>query len=680
MAPLPEKRRLAAEDLLDLALPGDVNLSPDGSLVAYTLQTIDKEKNEYRSRIYVVAPGQAPRQYTGGEKDSTPRWSPDGTRLAFVSNRSGSNQLWVLHRQGGEAHQLTKIKGDCSNPVWSPDGRYLAFVAKLPPEGIKPEAKDEEEKDLFKKFNKDVKVITRLWYKLDGVGYFDEKRSHICVIPVSPEGTPAGEPRQLTSGDFDHKDPAWSPDGRYLAFVANRRPDADWHPATADLHIIPVEGGEIRTLTSSNLAAAAPAWSPDGRTIAFIANDPEESGYDNPEIYLVLVEGGQPRCLTYHLDRAWANEAISDLLGPAGAALTWSPDGQSLYYFASEAGRVNLYRIDVASGEAQPLTTGEQMVYSFSFNRDRSRVALAITSFTEPGDIYLAQPGPAGHTAPWTLERLTEVNGQFLRAVELSQPEKFNFRAGPEEPLVDGWVMRPAGFIPGKKYPTILEIHGGPMGMYGVGMFFEFQWLAANGYAVVFTNPRGSLGYGRDFCRAIRGQWGDKDYRDVMAGIEEAVRRYDFIDGDKLGVAGGSYGGFMTNWILGHTDRFRAAVTMRSVVNRHSAMGTSDMGFNRMKQYGNVPWWEDPTPYWQQSPLAHAGKITTPVLIEHQEGDLRVPIEQGEQLFAVLKFLNRPVKFVRYPGEFHGMSRNGKPWHRVYRLKVNLEWFDQYLK
>lgn len=677
---MPEKRSLAAEDLLVLALPGDVNISPDGSQVAYTLQTIDKEKNEYRSRLYLVTPGQPPRQFTGGEKDSTPRWSPDGTRLAFVSNRSGSNQIWVISGQGGEALQLTKIKGDCSNPVWSPDGKYLAFVAKLPPEGIIPEGKDMEENDLYKKYNKDVKVITRLWYKLDGVGYFDERRSHICIIPVSPQGTPTGEPRQLTYGNFDHKEPAWSPDSRSLVFSANRRPDADWHPSTTDLHRVSLEGGEIETITASTLGATAPAWSPDGNTIAFIGTDPGESGYDNPEIYLIPATGGQPRCLTYHLDLAWANEAISDLAGPPGANLTWAPDGQSLYYYASEAGRVNLHQIIVATGKAMAITAGEQMVYSFSFSRDRSQVALAISGFTEPGDIYLAHPSPQAPTTLWSVQRLTDVNAQLLREVELSQPEKFVFQAGPEEPQVDGWVMRPVGYEPGQKYPTILEIHGGPMGMYGIGMFFEFQWLAANGYAIVFTNPRGSLGYGRDFCRCIRGEWGDKDYRDVMAGIEEAVRRFSFIEETRLGVAGGSYGGFLTNWIVGHTDRFRAAVTMRSVVNRHSAMGTSDMGFNRIKQYGNIPWWEDPSPYWKQSPLAYAGNIKTPILIEHQEGDLRVPLEQGEQLFAVLKFLNRTVKFVRYPGEFHGMSRNGKPWHRVYRLKTNVEWLDSYLK
>jgi dipeptidyl aminopeptidase/acylaminoacyl peptidase len=688
---LADRRTLQSQDLLALKLAGDCHISPDGSRVAYVLQEIDKEKNEYKSSIWLVREGQQPVQFTGGTKDSAPRWSPDGRYLAFVSNRSGSSQIWLLPLEGGEARQLTRIKGGVGGPVWSPDSKYLAFTANLTAEGIKPEGKDEEEKDLYKKYNQDVKVITRLYYKLDGTGYFTDKKSQICVQPVD-----GGAAVQLTTGEFNHGEPTWAPDGQGLYFASNRMEDADHHPWTTDLWYLGREGGEPVRLTAGDgkLACTSPSPSPDGKRVAFVASNPADHGYGLTGLYVLDRATGAVRRLAENLDRGFEKETISDMPAPAGGSLTWSPDGQWIHGIVSDAGQVHLVKVNTASGTVVPVTAGDKTIHAYHLTSDCRKAALAYATPTSPSDLYLArldEPAPEANVANCcaVLEgggvhetQLTAHNADLLGSLDLPTPERFLFSAGEGHPQVDGWVLRPAGFEPGKQYPTILEIHGGPMGMYGCGFYFEFQWLAAQGYAVVFSNPRGSQGYGKEFCSCIMADWGNLDYLDCMAAIETAVQRYDFIDSEKLGVAGGSYGGFMVNWIVGHTNRFKAAITMRSVVNRWSAMGTSDTGYNRIGQFGTENWWEEQNmaPYLKQSPLLHASKINTPLLIEHQEGDLRCPIEQAEQLYAALKVQNKPVKFVRYPNEFHGLSRNGKPWHRIHRLDTITDWFNQYLK
>ncbi|MEW8978257.1 MAG: S9 family peptidase [Symbiobacterium sp.] len=684
------RRRLSAEDLLAIRLAGDCQIAPDGSRVAYVLQEIDKEKNEYTSAIWLAREGAAPLRFTGGRRDTQPRWSPDGRHLVFVSNRSGSNQLWLLSLEGGEARQLTRVKGGVESPVWGPDGRLIAFLANLTEAGLEPEGPDEEEKDLYKKFTKDVRVITRLHYKMDGEGYFTDRRKHICVIDV--EG---GEPRQLTRGDFHHRDVSWTPDGRGLLFAANRREDRDWYPDHVDLWYLPLSGGEPERLTPGDgtLCCSGPVASPDGRLIAFLASDPAESGYGPTCLHVLDRTTGEIRRLAAGLDRTFGNEAVSDLVAPAGGRLTWSPDSRWIYGLVSDGGQVHLVRVGAATGAVVPVTGGDRVVYAFSLTPDCRRAALAFATPRSPGDVYLARlddpcPTPAVPAAGTALRgggvhevRLTAHNEALLDELELTVPERFQVNAGEGEPAVDAWILPPVGREPGKKYPAVLEIHGGPMSMYGANFFFEFHWLAAQGYAVVYSNPRGSQGYGHDFCRVIRADWGNKDYADVMAVIEAAVERYPYVDGDRLGVAGGSYGGFMVNWIVSHTDRFKAAVTMRSVVNRWSAMGTSDIGYYRLRQFGTENWWEVKNlgPYLKQSPLVHASHINTPLLIEHQENDMRCPIDQGEQLYVALKFQRKPVKFVRYPGESHGMSRTGQPWHRVHRLRMIAEWFAEYL-
>ncbi|MGE5561170.1 MAG: prolyl oligopeptidase family serine peptidase [Chloroflexota bacterium] len=682
-----DKRKLQVEDLLAFKLAGDSRISPDGGSVAYVLQEIDKEKNDYNTSIWLAREGQAPFRFTGGNKDNSPRWSPDGKYLAFVSKRSGSNQIWILPLAGGEARQLTRVKGGAGNPVWSPDSKYIAFTSSLTAKGIEPEGEDPEEKDLYKKYNKDVKIIDRILWKMDGVGYYTDKRSQVCVIAVD-----GGEPKQLTSGQWNHLDPSWTPDSENVIFTANRTEDSDYQPWFVDIWSVPRTGGEITRLSPGDgkLAANEPSVSPDGRKIAFIGVDPEEHGYGINHLY--LLENGQVRQLTT-IDREFGNSGAVDMPAPAGGRLTWSPDGRFIFGLMSDSGTVQLVRVDATSGAVTPVTGGDRMIHSYSLSSDCRRAAIAYGTGCSPADVYLAkldEPKPVARLANshqilagGGVEevRLTSHNADLLAGIDYPVPERFVFTAGEGHAGIDGWILRPAGFEPGKKYPTILEIHGGPASMYGSGMFFEFQWLAANGYAVVFCNPRGSLGYGRDFVHCIMADWGNLDYMDCMAAVETAVKRFDFVDSDRLGVAGGSYGGFMVNWIVTHTNRFKAAVTMRPVVNRWSSMGTSDTAYNRVGQFGTENWWEEKNmaPYLKQSPLIHVSNCETPLLIDSEEGDLRCPPEQAEQLYTALKFQRKTVKMVRYPNEFHGMSRTGKPWHRIHRLNMISDWFKQYL-
>ena len=683
-------RPLQVDDLLAIKLAGDCQISPDGSRIAYVIQEIDRDKNEYKTAVWLAREGQPSVQFTAGPKDSSPRWSPDGRFLAFLSNRSGSSQIWLLPLEGGEAQQLTRVKGGITALVWSPDSKQIAFTASLTVEGIKPEGKDEDEKDLYKKFTKEVKVITRLLYKMDGVGYYHDKRSQVCVITLDGD-----EPVQLTYGDFSHLEPAWTPDSAEVICVANRLDEADYHPWHADLWAVPRTGGSLVRLTPGDgkLSAAGPAVSPDGKQIAFLGTNPDNHGYGLTRLYVLDRASGAIRCLAPDLDRGFVNEGISDMPAPAGGRLTWSPDARWVFGVVSDAGQVHLVKVGAHTGAVLPVTGGDKAIHAFSLTPDCRRAALAYATPTSPADIYLArldepQPEPQVPNCGAVLHGggvfevpLTHHNAELFAQLTLPTPERFTFTAGAGQPQVDGWVLRPAGFETGKQYPAVLEIHGGPMGMYACGFFYEFQWLAAQGYAVVYSNPRGSQGYGENFCSCIMSDWGNKDYADVMAAITAAVAKYDFIDADRVGVAGGSYGGFLVNWIVGHTDRFKAAITMRSVVNRWSAMGTSDIGYNRIGQFGTENWWEEQNmaPYLKQSPILHASNIVTPLLIEHQEGDLRCPIEQAEQLYAALKLQKKTVKFVRYPGEFHGMSRTGKPWHRIHRLNMIADWFGQYL-
>jgi len=663
-------RHITPEDLFRFTLVGHLAVHPHRPEILYQERMADSDTNDYRSRIMRVTPDTPPRPFTAGPSDATPRFSPDGQWVAFLSKRSGRPQIWVMPTDGGEAHQLSFFTGGVKEFEWLPDSRALVGLALIGPEGIEDERRPEPD-DPRRRYTRDVKVITEISHKLDGEGYYDEKRPHVVWIPLDP----TVPPRQLTQGPMRHHGLAVSPDGRYLLTASRYGPDYDRQAFIRQIYGIDLQNpGEPRALTPEWLTVESFAFHPDGHRIYFLAQQVADLGYDNTSLYQTDWEGQEPVKVTPDWDRPWGDVALSDMPAPASNPLTFGSNGQTLTLLTSVNGTTQVAQVELATGQVTLLTEGPQVIYSFAVSPDETGVVFGITTPLNPGQIvWLSLPDRQRRV-------LADPNQEILRELTLAVPERFTAQA-PDGPPVDGWVMPPLDARPGARYPAALEIHGGPMMMYAEAFFFEFQWLAANGYGVIYTNPRGSQGYGREFCRAILPRWGHLDYQDLMAALDTALARYEWTDSERLAVMGGSYGGYMTNWIISHTHRFRAAITMRSVVDWRTMVGTGDLGWHWIERAQNRwPWTDEDSWYREQSPITYVDQITTPLLIEHQEGDLRCPIEQAEILFTAMKYFNRaPVKFIRYPDEFHGMSRDGKPWHRIYRLDTFTEWLGAFL-
>jgi dipeptidyl aminopeptidase/acylaminoacyl peptidase len=638
------------EDLYDLTWASEPRVSPDGKTVAYVVASIDREENAYRGAIWLAAVdgSSPPRQLTAGKKsDATPRWSPDGTQLAFTSNRDGDKkQLYVLPLEGGEPTCLTELKEDVAQPAWSPDGTRLAFTSRVPDEAYEEE---DERKRLPRRF-------TRHRYKLDSVGWTGDRRTHVFVVPA--DGSSPAE--QLTHGDYEDDAPTWSPDSARIAFCSAR--DDDWDVQLRQaIWIVEAASGEPRRLTQDDDLYGLPSWSPDGSSIAC---NWSPGGFDRPRhdrVAVVDVATGERRVLTEELDRQ---------CGPFPPVREPIWEGDSILVAVEDHGDVHIRRVPAASGDIEPVVDGELWVNAF--DAVGGTVVHAASTPTTPSEIFSGD------------RRLTEVSKEFCEQSPCQPSERF-VATSPDGEEVEAWLVRPQEFEAGKRYPMLLNIHGGPFSQYGNKHFDEFQAYARAGYVVVYSNPRGSSGYTEEWGRAIRGPvdggpgWGSLDYDDLMAVVDTALQQFDFIDPDRLGVMGGSYGGYMTSWIVSHSDRFQAACSERAVNNMYSEFGSADFGWFHRAYTGVWPF-EDVGPYLAQSPTTYANKITTPLLILHSENDLRCPIEQAEHLFTILRLLGREVEFVRFPAESHELSRSGSPFHRVTRLEVVLDWFGRYLK
>ncbi len=644
-------RAMTPDDLYSINWVGECDISPDGSRVAVVVTKMDRETDGYRSAIWVVdTAGGEPRQFTAGAKrDGSPRWSPDGKWLAFTSERGEEKpQLALIAAGGGESRVLTKLPLGAGVPVWSADGTKLALSAKT---GTPP--------DPDPKKAKPYRRISSMKYRINGQGFTYDQRRHVFVVDVA-----TGEPTQITNGDWDDTQPAWSPDGTSVAFVSARHEERESDSAS-DLWVVAAAGGEARQITETAGGRAAPSWSPDGTKIAHIQHPDWPS---NGLLRIVAADGSGQVDAAGGIDR----EMGAGSLPGAVAQPRWLPGG-GILTVAADRGESSIW-IGGASEDGRWVAKDPSMAAWYSIDRAGIRAAIVGSSQTSPAEVSLV------NLETGSKKQITDFNRAFREEIDILAAEKFVIAtdAGSE---VDCWLMKPRGFEEGKKYPLILNVHGGPFGQYGETFFDEFQMYTAAGYGVVFCNPRGSSGQDTGFSRAVVGDMGGPDYRDVTAAFDAALEKAPWADTDRLGVMGGSYGGFMTTWVIGHTNRFKAAISERAVNDWYSMQGASDIGgtFNRQYLGADATIQDNLEAVLRQSPLTYAKHIETPVLILHSEVDLRCPISQAEQLFVVLKQRRKDVEFVRFPDEDHELSRAGRPSHRVDRFNVILDYWDRKL-
>ncbi len=644
-------RGITAEDYFGFRFVTDTAISPNGRLVAYSVTSIDATANRRVSAVWVVAAngGSEPRQLSAaGFSSNGPRWSPDGSRIAFLSSRSSGAgeasraQIWVLPMNGGEAQQLTKLKNGVSAFQWSPDGARFVAVSRLGPSDAVPASARKS----------DVRHYKTISYKFNDTGWYDDKRSHLWVVDAA-----TGTDKQITRGeDWNDTDPQWSPDGSKIAFVSDRTGRQYEGGFNQDVWVIPAEGGALVKVSDHEFEDTAPRWSADGKRIVFLGKTKRRQF---AKFYVAPSDGsGHSTLAASELDLI-PNEVH---VGPGPSEVRFVTGNQ---------GTMQIFSADLASGKIVPVSSGEAAFHGFDMNAKAGVMTWLSNTFEKPDDVWVSSMD--GKDA----RQLTHENAKLWGELTTAQLSRVPYKSS-DGLEIGGFLVKPVGWQPGKKYPMILSVHGGPAGQYGVDWYHEFQVYAAKGWAVFYCNPRGSTGYGEKFERGIANNWGGMDYQDVMSGVDAVLKQNPWIDEQKLGVTGGSYGGFMTNWIVGHTNRFQAAVSLRGISNFISDDGTRDGAYGHEEDFkGGL--FDDFDQYWDASPLKYAKNVKTPTLILHSDNDFRVPIEQGEQWFRALKHYGVNAEIVFFPRENHNLTRTGEPKHLVESLNWQCYWFERFL-
>jgi len=675
------KRFIKADDIYEIKEVENPQWRPDGAQVAFVRLEMVKRLNAYRRTIWCwQTDWDEPRQFTNGGLDKLdyfPRYDPKGDRLAFLSNRKGKPQIYVMRIDGGEAVMKTVAPNGVNGFSWSPDGKTIAFISPMSKDERKAEDKgkfplplpvDKYEKDVRKieqekeeQERTDPRVFTGLPFKV-GTAFTPQRYNHIYLLEVDEE---EAKPRRLTDGEVDYGLPEWSPDSKTLWSWVARQPTHDRYAET-DLVKIAVKDGKVERMPREGHYGFMPHPSPDGRWVACTTILDKSSYGHISRLTIVKPDGTEWRDLNLEIDRTiGAHNYVYQI--------RWAADGKGLYVTLHDKGNSDLYYCDVDTHNFVHLVKGSGMVLEFDVNSEGEFVYSATTP-ERPADLYTT--GTAGEKPT----RRSDFNKKFLNEVRVAKTEEITYKA-PDGKRIQGWIIKPPDFDPKEKWPLALNIHGGPHVMWShstPSMWIEWQLHAARGYVVFYCNPRGSDGYGDNFRYTIHDDWGESDMPDILAGVDAVVEQ-GYIDEKRMAVTGGSYGGFMTAWIIGHDKRFAAAVSQRGVYQLISFYGTTDIP-RLIEGEFEVMAFDDPEKMWKYSPFAYVRNMKTPLLIIHSDNDYRVPISDAEQLFTALKKLNRKVEFVRYPREGHELSRSGEPRHRVDRLERMTAWFDRYCK
>ncbi|PYJ91224.1 MAG: S9 family peptidase [Verrucomicrobia bacterium] len=695
---LAEKRPITEKDLFDFVWIGDPQISPDGSRVAFVRVAVNEKKEGYNTSIWSVpvAGGEAPHQLTKGDHDSTPRWSSDGKFLLFLraiekEGKPESAQLAILPTSGGDSFVFTDLPKGAGNPVWAPDGKTIAFTSETNAEDLaKQEKKKREEKPgsptpATAEHESDIRVITRAVYRQDNEGYADPKHpTHIWIVTAPHSAEEKVKPRQLTTGRFDEDSAIWSKDGSQIYFTSSRIDEPYYELPRTDLYSIARAGGNPVKITTIDLNtqfgpdSGALSLNPDGKQVAFVASTTQPiNSYTEPNLWVLdLLPNAKPRNLTANLDLDVGGFLIADS-GPPRArgrnAPIWTPDGKSLIEVYAKEGKANVALFDAATGSVKDLTSGNQGVMSFRATPDGSKLIYIVSTPTRINDLFVLDRATPGASP----KQLTHINDELFAKLNLTEPEEIWYDSF-DGKHIQAWLQKPPDFDAHKKYPLILNIHGGPHTAYGYIFDHEFQWMAAKGYVVLYPNPRGSTSYGEEFANIIQYHYPGDDYKDLMASVDDAIKR-GYINDKKLGVTGGSGGGLLTNWVVGQTSRFAVAVAQRDIASWEDWWYSGDFTLFQPNWF-KAPPFEEADDYRARSPISYINNVKTPMMFILGETDYRTPPSAGgEQMFRALKFRKIPTVMVRFPNESHELSRSGQPWHRVERLQHIVGWFDHWL-